>query len=348
MEKNIKNINFTKFSSVSVIIPCRNEERLISKCLDSIIANDYPKDRLEILVVEGRSEDRTREILKEYAKQYSYLRILDNPKKITPVALNIGIKESKGRIILMMGAHASYEKDYISKCVKYLSEYKADNVGGVTKTILSKNSIIARSIAMVLSHPFGTGDSYFRKGSQKFRWVDTVFGGCYRREIFNKIGLYNENLARNQDMEFNLRLKRAGGKILLAPDIINYYYPSFNFLGEFFYKNFKDGFWITYTLKFIKTPLCLRHYIPLIFISSVLIIGLLGFFIPFFFWLFSFIISLYLVISFYFSFKIFKKEKDIRFLFSVPLVFAARHIGYGLGSVFGIFNIGKNYPSWLK
>ena len=326
-------------SFVSVIIPCRNEEKYIEECLDSVINQDYPKEKLEVLVVDGMSEDRTREVIEKYTKQYLFIKLLNNPKKITPVAFNIGVKNSNGDFIIIMGAHSVYERDYISKCVKYSNEYNADNVGGIWKIVPREKTLVAKSIAFASSSIFGAGDAYYRSGySGQPKWVDTVFGGCYKREVFEKIGLFNENLKRSQDMEFNLRLKKAGGKILLVPDIIAYYYPKSNF-KEFFVHNFKDGIWAIYPLKFVKIPLCLRHYIPFIFILSLLGTGLLGIFFPIFFWLFLFIFGSYFLVANYFSVKISTKEKDIRFLFLMPLAFATRHIGYGSGSVWGLIKL---------
>ncbi len=328
----------TNLLAVSIIIPCRNEEKFLAKCLDSIIANDYPKDKLEILVVDGISEDRTREILEEYAKKFHFIKALENPKKFTPFGLNLGIKQAKGEIVIRMDGHATYEKDYISKCVNYLNKYKVDNVGGVMETIPAEKNIISKSIAFSLSHPFGTGGSYFRTGSKNPRWVDTVFGGCYRKEIFKKIGFFNENLKRSQDIEFNLRLKRAGGKILLAPDIVSYYYPKSK-LGDFFQHNFTDGIWSIYLFKFVKMPLCLRHYIPFIFVSSLLGTGFLGIFFPFFSWLFLFITGTYLLLCLYFSAKIAYNRKDWKYFFLMPITFLTRHISYGLGSLFGLIKL---------
>ena len=324
---------------VSIIIPCRNEEKYIGKCLDSILSQDYPKERLEVLVVDGMSEDKTRETIKnfQFSNPNFQLRLLDNPKKFTNFAFNMGIKESKGEIIMLMGAHAGYEKDYISKCVKYLKEYNVDNVGGMMITLPAKNTLVAKVIAISLSSRFGAA-SDFRVGSNTVKEVDTVFGGCYKREVFEKIGLFNENLKRSQDMEFNLRLKKAGGKILLAPDIISYYYPKSN-LKDFFVHNFEDGVWITYPLKFRIKAFCWRHLMPLIFVSSLIGTIILGTFTPIFFWLFLTIIVMYLLTNIYFSMKIAAKQKDIRYLFLIPVAFATRHIGYGLGSVWGLIKL---------
>ena len=129
---------------VSVIIPCRNEEKFIGKCLDSVIANDYLKDNLEILVIDGMSDDKTREILKDYSQKYNFIRMIDNPKKFTPFALNIGVKNAKGEIIIRLDAHSIYNKDYISKCIKYLKEYEVDNVGGIWKIMPSEKTLIIK------------------------------------------------------------------------------------------------------------------------------------------------------------------------------------------------------------
>ena len=306
---------------LSVIIPCRNEEKFIANCLDSVLEQDYSKDSVEILVIDGASTDKTKEIVGEYSQKYPFIKLISNPNKFTPFALNLGIKSSKGEILVRLDAHAKYQKDYISKCVKYLNEYRADNAGGLLRTIPKKDTLTARAIALALSSFFGAGNSAFRTGVEKPIWVDTVFGGCYRKEIFAKIGLFNENLIRSQDMEFNLRLKRAGGKILLAPDITAYYYPKSN-LKDFFVHNIKDGIWAIYPLKFVKFPLKLRHYIPLIFVLTL-----------------PLSIFPYIFVSLYFSFKIAIKEKDLRLFFVMPIVFFVRHFGYGIGSLWGIVKL---------
>ncbi len=326
---------------VSIIIPCRNEEKYIGKCLDSLILQDYSKKKTEITVVDGMSEDKTRKIVERYIKKYSYIKLLDNLKKITPCALNKGIKNTKGEIIVRIDAHAFYKKDYISKCVEYLNRYKADNVGGLLKILPSENKPMDKSIALSISNPFGVGNAYYKSGySGRPKWVDTVFGGCYKREVFQKVGLFNENLVRSQDMEFNLRLKRAGGKILLVPDIVSYYYPK-STLKDFFLHNLEDGVWAIYPLKFVKMPLKLRHYLPLIFILSFIGTGIFGIFFQPFLWSFLLIIVAYFLANFYFSAKIAIKEKNIRFLFLMPVTFTARHIGYGLGSLFGLIKLLK-------
>ncbi len=321
-------------SFVSVIIPCRNEEKFIGKCLDSLIKQDYPKDKMEILVADGRSEDGSGEMVRKYAEKYSFVKLLDNSKKFTPFGLNIGIKNSKGEVILRMDAHAGYEGDYISKCVSHLRESGADNVGGIMKTLPANDTLVAKAIAFSLSSHFGAA-SDFRVGSNKPKSVDTVFGGCYKGEIFERIGLFNERLIRSQDLEFNLRIKNRGGKILLFPDVVVYYYPQPTFF-KFFKHNLNDGIWSIYPLKIIKMKFKLRHYIPLLFVASLFSSFILGIFSDFFSAIFIFILFLYGSASFYFSLKIVLKEKNARFLFLMPIAFFCRHFGYGLGSLWGI------------
>jgi len=306
---------------VSAIVPCRNEEKFIGKCLDSILNQDYLKENLEILVVDGMSEDETKEIIKKYANRHSFLRLLENPRKITPAAMNLGIKNSKGDVIIKMDAHSLYAKNYISKCVEHLKESGADNVGGVLKTIPFKNTITAKAIAISLSHIFGAGGSYFRIGSKKPRGVDTVAFGCYRKEVIDKIGPFNEKMAKIEDFEFNSRLRKAGGKIILFPDIVTYYYPSSDNFKDFFLHNFIDGVWATYPLKY-GFKVSLRHLIPLIFVLTL----------PLSIWP-------YIPASLFFSARIAFCGKDPRLFFIMLLAFGTRHIGYGLGSIWGLIKI---------
>src|SRR3989338_244730 len=308
---------------VSIIVPCFNEERHIAECLDSILANNYPAGKAEILVVDGMSKDRTREIIQRYSipnTQYS-IRLLDNPKVITPAAMNIGIQSAKGDVIIKMDAHCVYAKDYISKCVRHLRESNADNVGGVLKAVPPKNTLMAKAIALSLSHVFGVGGSYFRTGADQPREVDTVAFGCYRREVFEKIGPYDERMEKTEDLELNYRLGKAGGRIMLFPDIRAVYYPSSDTLGSFFRHNFTDGIWATYPLKY-GFKVSLRHLIPLIFVLTL----------PVSIWL-------YIPVSLFFSLKIAIVYNNVALFLVLPFVFAARHIGYGLGSLVGLAKI---------
>jgi len=327
-----------RIAFVSVIVPCRNEKKFVARCLDSIIANDFPKDRLEVLVVDGMSEDRTPRIIDRYVMNYSFIKRLDNRHKTTPFAINIGIQNSRGNVIMIMGSHSTYQKDYISKCVQGLYKYKADNVGGIIKTLPGDNTPAAKAIALALCHPFGVGNSSFRLGTEIPQWVDTVFGGCYRKEIFEKTGLFNENLVRSQDMDMNIRVKASGGRILLIPSIVSNYYAK-STIRAFLTHNFKDGVWAIYPLKFGSKLFKLRHLLPLAFVVSILFSLCLSFLVSPFQFVFLGLVSFYLFANLYFSLTKTLQERKLRYLFILPVVFGSRHFGYGVGSMWGVFKL---------
>ncbi len=211
---------------VTVVVPCRNEERYIARCLESILANDYPRDRIEVLVVDGRSDDRTREIVASYAAAHPTIRLVDNPQQTTPAALNAGIGAARrdGDLVMRMDAHVLYPVSYIATLVAALEETGADCVGGPIATLPADDTPTARAIALALAHPFGVGNSHFRTGATTRRWTDAVAFGCYRRSVFDRIGRFDEELVRNQDDEFDLRLAKHGGRILLVPEAVSCYY----------------------------------------------------------------------------------------------------------------------------
>lgn len=321
---------------VSIIIPCRNEENYIGKCLDSIIANDYPKDRLEVLVVDGISEDGTKDVLRTYTGKFQWIILLENHKRTTPAAFNLGIGHAKGDILMFMGAHSLYDKDYVSKCVKYLRELDADNVGGVWVVLPHNNTLVAESIAYSLSSPFGAGNAYYRIGSKKARRVDTVWGGCYKKEVFGKIGLFDEDFLRNQDDELNYRLTKSGGTIYLVPGIRLYYYarPS---LSKLWAQYFQFGYWKVRVIRKHRLPASWRHIVPI-----ALVLGIAGSAVSAFFsvtglYFLVLILFSYLLLAVFFSARI-CAQKGWKYFFVLPLTFGTIHFSYGLGFLKGIFD----------
>jgi glycosyltransferase involved in cell wall biosynthesis len=336
------------FPSVSIIIPCRNEERFIGGCIDSILANDYPKDKIEVLVVDGMSGDKSKEIVGNYSKQYKFIRVIDNPRRITPCAFNTGIRNATGEIVMILGSHSTYQSDYISKCVRYLNEFEADNVGGIIVTLSRKNTFIGKAVTAALSSRFGVGGSGFRTGVKEPTWVDTVFGGCYKKKVFEKVGFFNENLVSTQDMEFNLRLKRAGGKILLVPDIVSYYYTRSD-LVSFCRNNFRNGFWAIYPFKFTTTmPVSWRHLVPLSFVLGLIGSALLSTMVTHFVFLFLIILGCYVLVNLAASLQIALQRRDIKYLMVMPFIFACLHFGYGLGSLLGGFGVLCSARFWKR
>ncbi len=250
---------------VSVIVPCRNEGRWIAACLQSILDNDYPKDRLEILVVDGMSTDDTPAVVESMAAQHPQLRLVPNEKKITPTALNRGIAAAKGGIIVRMDAHVEYPHNYISSLVALLQQSGADNVGGICRTLPAGDTAMAKAIALGMSHPLGVGNSHFRIGSNEDRWVDTVPFGCYRREVFDRIGTFDEELVRNQDDELNLRLIKHGGRILLSPRVVCNYFAR-DSLSKLWRMYYQYGYFKPLVVRKVGGVMTLRQLAPPLFV----------------------------------------------------------------------------------
>jgi glycosyltransferase involved in cell wall biosynthesis len=253
---------------VTVIVPTREEERYIAATLDSILATAYPADRLEVLVVDGRSRDRTPAVVREYAARHPAVVLLDNPKRTAPAALNIGIRAARGDIIVRMDAHVFYPTDYLPRAVAALLETRADNVGGVIVTRPGADTPMGRAIALGLSHPFGVGNSYFRIGTAERRWVDTVPFGCFRRSLFAHVGLFDEELVRNQDDEFNFRIRRRGGRVLLLPDLVAYYYarPSLRHVARMY---FQYGYFKPLVARKLGRIMTARQLVPAAFLLTL-------------------------------------------------------------------------------
>jgi glycosyltransferase involved in cell wall biosynthesis len=332
------------FPFVSVIIPLRNEATHISECIESVIRQSYPHDRFELLLVDGQSTDTTRAIIERYCRNYHFIRLLDNPRRIVPVALNLAIKSAQGEIIIRMDAHAYYQENYVAKCVETLQNVEADNVGGPIETLPGDKTLMAQAIALATSHPFGVGNSKFRT-SRVAEYVDTVTFGAFHRTLFDKIGFFNEKLARNQDIEFNSRIIKNEGRIFLNPEIRSFYYnrPTLKGLWE---QNFKNGMWNIFTLSLNKKSLSLRHFVPFFFVSSLLISLATVLLSPLGFIGFGMVLASYLIANLYFSINI-SAASSLKVIGWLPFVFATLHISYGLGSMIGLARVLK-WKSQLK
>lgn len=327
-----------KLPKVTIIVPTRNEVHFIEKCLNSFLISDYPEHLMEIIIVDGMSEDGTDEIVRRYCERDRRIILIKNQKLITPVALNLGVKASRGEYILFSGAHSEIPLDYISKCVKHATESGADNVGGVMKTEPRVKSAVGTAISKVLSSPLGVGDAKFRTGVAEPTEVDTVPFGCYKREVFDKVGYFNERLVRNQDIEFNLRLKRAGGRIILFPDIELTYYARSTY-KELWSNNYGNGFWVIVGAKFTKIPFSLRHLVPLIFVLS-LVLGTALSLVSVLLKTFSLLmILMYLVAVICYSTSIGMAAGKWKVFFASILAFPILHISYGVGSLVGLLSL---------
>jgi cellulose synthase/poly-beta-1,6-N-acetylglucosamine synthase-like glycosyltransferase len=322
---------------ISVIVPCRNEARFISKCLESILASEYGRLNAEILVVDGMSDDGTREILDRYASRHGSIKRLDNPGQTTPAALNVGLVHAKGRLIVRMDAHVVYPPSYLSSLVRSLEKSGADNVGGVCVTIPADDTSKSQAIALALSSPFGVGNSYFRIGVSEPRWVDTVPFGCYRREIFDQIGLFDEELVRNQDDEFNLRLIRHGGRILLDPSIVSYYYGR-DSVGKLWRMYYQYGRFKPLVCKKLGAVGTFRQLAPTALVASLLASGLLAIHRRWMLDVFLLIAAVYTLADLCVSLRL-VAGRETRSLPWLVVVFPVLHFAYGLGYLVGIVRL---------
>ena len=316
---------------VTVVVPMRNEELYIAKCLRSIAEQDYPKDGLEVLVVDGLSDDRSREIVEEFRQEHPFIRLLDNPRRIIPAAMNIGIKEAEGEVIIRVDGHCRLAPDYISQCVRYLEERGAACVGGPIESI--GQTPMARTISLAMSSPFGVGDAYFRY-SQKERYVDTLAFGAYRRQVFDQIGLFNEALTRNEDYDLNYRLRQVGGKIFLTPAIKSFYYTR-STLGQLWAQYFWYGFWKVQMLRKHPRSVRVRQLVPPLFVLILLLSGALSAISSLAAWVFALVVASYLSLSLAFSFSI-AARKGWRYLPILPVIFACLHLSWGLGFLYSL------------
>lgn len=258
-----------KVGTVSIIIPVYNEEKYINGLIESLKKQDYDKEKFEVIFIDGNSKDKTIDIIKEKVnlEENDKYKILVNPDKITPKSVNIGIKEAKNEIIIRLDAHSEYPSNYISKCVYYLNNTDADNVGCLCHP--EGKTRIGKAIANVVSSKFGVGNSSFRTENES-GYVDTVPFGTFRRELFEKIGYFNEELPRSEDNEFNYRIRKNQGKVYLFNDIEVIYYPRDTIL-KLMKMGFQNGKWATYTGYIIPGSMGIRHFIPLVFVIGLII-----------------------------------------------------------------------------
>lgn len=334
-------ISDDEFPKVSLIMPIRNEAGFITKSLSAVLNQDYPQERMEIVIVDGMSEDGTREmvdqILQQREAQGSLLpkvHVLDNPDRIVPCSMNRGIRRSTGDVIVRVDGHAIVDHNYVRMCVESLLKTGVDCVGGAVTSV--GIGYVGKAIAAAMGSRFGVGGSGFRvaAGGSQSTLTDTVPFGAYRREVFVRVGLFNEKMVRHQDYEFNYRVRRSGGKILLLPSIRAEYVVRSKLSG-LWRQYWQYGIWKGRFLRAYPDSLKLRHLVPAVFVLAVLFGCFLGFVLPSWSWVLFTILgsySIYLLIAvFQLSFG-----RNIVYAPILPVIFLFLHISYGLGIWVGI------------
>jgi glycosyltransferase involved in cell wall biosynthesis len=327
---NLKTNNNTP--TVSITIPCRNEENYIAKCLDSIINCDFDKDFLKVYVCDGLSTDSTLEIIEKYASKHYFIHLIVNEKQTTQYALNLGLKADNSVFKIILGAHAEIAADYITNSLKCFEiDEKIACVGGVLENVYENET--SKVIGKAMSSSFGVGNAHFRTGG-KDGFVDTVAFGTYNAEIFDKIGYFDEDLIRNQDDEFNFRLIKNGFKIYLSSNINAKYYVRASF--KKLYRQYNQyGYWKVYVNKKHQSVTTIRQLFPMFFVSGIFVGAIMSLFSSLLLNVYMSVLGLYLFLAFNFSLK---KSKNIIEIFQIIYVFIILHFSYGLGYLEGMLN----------
>lgn len=317
---------------VSIILPIRNEIGYISQTLESISNQNYPHNLLEIIIVDGISTDNTIEIVKKFQQQNKNVRILFNKDIIVPFSMNLALRKAKGDVLIRVDGHSVLSTDYVWNCVSLLQEHNVDGVGGPMETIGETD--LSKTIAIAMSSQFGVGNSAFRTTDKDFMEVDTIAFPAYTRAIIEKVGLYDEELVRNQDDEYNYRIREMGGKLLLASDVRSKYY-SRGSCPKLWKQYYQYGYWKVRVLQKHPKQMSLRQFVPPIFVFSLLGGLFLTLVLPWGWLPLAFVGGCYLLANLAASIYTANK-KGWEHLFRLPLVFAILHLSYGSGFLVGL------------
>jgi succinoglycan biosynthesis protein ExoA len=314
---------------VSVIVPCYNEQTTIGLLLDALYKQTYPRQEMEVIIADGLSTDSTRQVIEAYQLAHPQLKIVvvDNQRRIIPAGLNQAIRASSGEYIVRLDAHSVPYPDYVERCVTALQSQLGDNVGGVWEIKPAGDSWMAKAIAAAAAHPLGVGDAYYRyTGSAKL--VDTVPFGAFRRTLIDQIGLFDETLLTNEDYEFNVRVRQANGQVWLDPAIRSIYFarPTWTALLRQYWRY---GFWKGRMLRRYPHTLRWRQALPPLFVASLIILLLLGFWFPLAHTLLWVELVLYFAALLYVAAVLALKNRELLLLPGVPLAIGSMHLAWG-------------------
>ena len=320
----------TRLPFVSVVLPVRNEARFIERCLESVFALDYPRDRMEVIVADGMSSDRTRDIAASFGCRGAALRVIDNPGRIVPTGLNAAIGSARGKIIVRVDGHCEIAPDYVRRCVEHL-QAGVEAVGGPIETI--GETTVARAIALGMSSRFGVGNSAFRTLNGRTMLTDTVAFPAYPRGVLERVGPFDEELVRNQDDEYNYRLRKLGGRVLLASDVRSRYY-SRSSLSSLWRQYFQYGYWKVRVLQKHPRQMSARQFAPALFVLALTVALVAAAAAPSTLWVALAIAGAYATGALIASVMV--GSKDPRTIPVLSLVFAILHVSYGLGFFRGL------------
>lgn len=312
---------------VSVVIPMFNAASYVGRCLESVLRQDYPADKIEIIVVDGASTDSSVSVVRKFMNEHPRIRLLPNPMRLTNHGLNIGIRDANGDVIVFLGCRGVLATSFVTKCIENLREVKeAAVVGGVVR--MGYTSSMGKAIGLALSSPFGVGTARYRYAKQP-QFTDTVQFGAYRKEVFDEVGLVDENMILADDDELNWRITKAGHKILMNPEIQFLYYPRHS-VSALFKQYFGYGRGRATALKKHPDKLSLKHLIPSAFTLFVIVGFVVSLLVPYAWIPYGVILGLYLAAALICSAKIAAREGWNLFPI-LPVLFFVIHISYGLG-----------------
>lgn len=320
-----------QYPFVSVILPIRNEEKSIERCLRAVLDQDYPAERMQVIIADGMSEDRTREIVREMQSRHPNVMLIDNPGLIVPTGLNESLRHARGEFIVRVDGHTLLAPDYVRACVKALQNSGADNVGGKMNAIGSTQ--FGETVAIATSSPFGVGSARFHYSDAE-ELVDTVYMGAWRRDVFDRIGLFDEELIRDQDDEFNYRLREHGGKILLSPSIRSEY-TGRGMPKALWKQYFQYGLWKVRVLQKHPRQMSWRQFVPPLFALALIVTAVGGLFSPIGRILLALALGSYLFANLSAS-TYTASRRGWDYLKQLPLVFAILHLSYGFGFLTGL------------
>ncbi len=321
------------FPFISILIPVRNEVDYIERCLDAILVQDYPSDRIEVLIADGMSDDGTREKLQTFTRDHPCMRVFDNPAHIAASGLNMLTAYSKGDILIRVDGHCVIARDYVSHCVKHIREDDVDGVGGPMHSIGEDH--LSQVIALAMSSKFGVGGSSFRTESGQTKFSDTVPFPAYTRAIIEQVGPYDEELVRDQDDEYNYRIRKAGGKILLAADVHSTYF-SRSSQEKLWHQYYQYGFYKVRVLQKHPRQMSVRQFVPLAFVLTLIVTLVLAIITSFSWIALVGLAGVYTIANLIASLITASKE-GWRYIWPLPITFATIHLSYGLGFLVGLF-----------
>jgi len=336
--------------TVSVIMPVRNEFDYINQSIGSILNQDYPQEKIEIIVADGMSTDGTRAVLHEYQANFKNIQYINNTEQIVPTGLNYAISQSTGEIIVRIDGHCKIPTDYLKNCVYHLSSNEVSGVGGSIKTIGVTTT--AAAIACAMSSKFGVGDSAFRTTQGETIFVDTIPFPAYKRRTILKTGTFDEELIRNQDDEYNYRIRAQGGKILLASDIKAEYY-SRGSLSSLWKQFFQYGHWKVRVLQKHPRQMQARQFMPPLFVAALLLTALTALIFAPGLWLFFIVAGSYILVNLVFSLITAARTEWLNIIL-LPFVYSCMHLSYGSGFLTGLLRFTNRWgdrqgktPTWI-